>query len=173
MVLASPGPTCRCRRPRSLCFRSCSSYARTGRCRSPRSPCNGSAGGYAGRCWCPAGLASAPLAVVLEDDGAPAVLAVAPDAAMLADAGAPAFLADAPSGGYARTSCAPSEAHSPAASASPFPPRLPPSLAPQNRWRAASPCCRQPAPRGTRGTCPGCFRGPAPASSPGPFSTAP
>jgi len=39
-------------------------------------------------CKAPAGLASAPLAVVLADDGAPAVLAVAPDAVMLADAGA-------------------------------------------------------------------------------------
>jgi hypothetical protein len=37
-------------------------------------------------------MTDAPLAVLLEDDGAPAVLAVAPAAVMLADAGASQFL---------------------------------------------------------------------------------
>ena len=126
---------------------------------------------------------------MLADAGAPTVLA-APEEHLQGLAGlrghehlrAPAVLACS-SGGCARTSCAPSAVRSPAASASPFL-TLPEPAAP-NRRLAAPPCCRQPAPRGTRGTvsCPAASRarsaplpparatGPAPASSPCPFAT--
>jgi len=59
---------------------------------------------------------------------------------------------------YARTSCDPSAVLSPAASASPFPPRPPPPPALPHRQPAAPPCCHQPAPRCTHGNCPAASR---------------
>jgi hypothetical protein len=132
----------------------------------------------------PAVLAPAPLVVMLADAGAPAVLALAPAAVMLADAGAPAVLDDQMTficsctcsfGGHARTSCAPSAVRSTSAFASPFPPHPPPPPAPPHRRPAAPQCCCQPAPRGTRGTCPAAPnpRSPPPASlAPPPLAAA-
>ena len=103
---------------------------------------------------------------MLADAGAPAVLSGASHAVMLADAGAPAVVALAPlcarttaRGAGARTAGVPASAsiteapcvvRSPAASASPFSPRLPPPPSTPSRRPASPPCCRQPAPRGTR-----------------------
>lgn len=55
---------------------------------------------------------------------------------------------------HARTSCTHSAVRSPAASASPFHPRLSPPPAPPHRRPAGPPCCRQAARRVTLGTFP-------------------
>ena len=83
--------------------------------------------------------AKAPDAVMLADVFAAAVLACAIDAVMLENdrrcwhSRSPCI---GSSGGCARTSCAPSAVRSPAASASPFPPRLTPPPAPPHRRKS-------------------------------------
>ena len=176
----------RCWRPRSPCRCSCGGYASRCWCpRSPcnrscggcysgaRSPCRRShLCGYARRCWRPRSLCTCSSGDMLADAGAPAVLAGAPDAVMLADAGlslhlilrrlCSQMLAPPRSLHWllmqnARTSCAPSAVRSPAASAPPLPPPPPASPCSSISSACCPPCCRQPAPRGIRGTCPAAF----------------
>jgi hypothetical protein len=105
-------------------------------------------------------LAPAPLAVMLADAGAPAVLAPVPAAVMLADPGTLAALALSPLAVMLALVAPPLRCAHPLPLPPPFlPATRPPCSHHQSHGRpAAPPRCRQPAPRGTRGTFPAASR---------------